>query len=113
MIAGGLTSCALAPPPLTWTKTTSIHTEARDEECSFDILTVRPDRAFDELGIIDVQRGGFTEPLKTAGEFRSSAHPYVCAAGGDAVLAEVNGLGIYVRGTVIRYRPVTATDAAQ
>jgi hypothetical protein len=29
----------------------------------------------------------------------------VCRAGGDAVLAEVNGLGQYVRGTVIRYRP--------
>jgi hypothetical protein len=38
-------------------------------------------------------------------DFKEAAGPFVCAAGGDGVLTEINGLGAYIRGTVIKFRP--------
>lgn len=99
----GLSGCT----NLVFTKTTTVAAPAREATCTFEIFTTRPDRAFDELGIIDVTD---FRP-ETAAEFRNVAQSKVCAAGGDAVLAEVNGYGLYVRGTVIRYRAPTTADA--
>jgi len=81
----------------------------KPDSCSFDVLTTQPDRAFDTLGIVDVGsavlHGGYgTGRPRTAAEFKDLVGSSVCKAGGDAVLAEVNGIGEYVRGTVIRYR---------
>ncbi|MCI0668912.1 MAG: hypothetical protein L0Y64_00470 [Myxococcaceae bacterium] len=100
-----LSGCA---PSYRWAKTTSVQADARESSCSFDILTARPDRAFDELGVLEKEWD-----TNQVDGFRASTQAQVCAAGGDAVLVEVNGLGHYVRGTVIRYRPVTAADTAQ
>jgi hypothetical protein len=46
-------------------------------------------------------------------EFRESVGPSVCANGGDAVVAEINGIGEYVRGTVIRFAAANDAGLAQ
>ena len=85
---------------------------AKAADCSIDVLSTRPDRPFDELGIIDFaggvvgkntgQRSGVPD---SAGELKEKVRPEVCRAGGDAVISEINGVCQYVRATVVRYRP--------
>jgi hypothetical protein len=86
----------------TYTQSTAARAAAKPANCDFDILTARPEEPFDELGVLDCESAGYA-PGSLSG-FRSSIQSKVCVAGGDAVLAEVNGMGKYVRGTVIRYR---------
>ena len=87
-----------------YAQTTSVTAPAKPETCSFDVLSTRPDRPYDELGVLDFS-GDQMAVAKSVTSFRDRVRPHVCGAGGDAVLAEVNGVGYYVRGTVIRYRP--------
>jgi len=89
---------------------TSTQGEPKFYNCPFAVLTTRPPRPFEELGIIDFTGGHFFDGRRTgvpenANEFKSKAAQYVCHSGGDAVLADVNGMGQYIRGTVIRYKP--------
>lgn len=62
---------------------------------------MRPERTFDEIGVVDYQSGVY---VHDAGTFRKVVSSDVCSTGGDAVLAEVSGQGRYMRGTIIRYR---------
>ncbi|MFL5311754.1 MAG: hypothetical protein ACJ79H_15010 [Myxococcales bacterium] len=100
--------CAAQPQ---YMATTSVRAQPKPENCSFDILTTRPQRIFDELGIIDFTGGLIGQNGRRAGlpdnaaELKEKTARSVCDAGGDAVLAEVNGLGQYIRATVIRYKP--------
>jgi len=92
-----------------FTPSTGAKLQPRPDACAFDVLTTQPNRPFDTLGSHDVapavaHGGGSTGRPSSASEFKTVVGPSVCKAGGDAVLAEVNGLGEYVRGTVIRYR---------
>ena len=86
-----------------YTQTTSHVAGPKPEGCVFDLLSVRPDRPFDELGVID-STSGSAYAVSDARSFMEWVRPDVCRAGGDAVIAEVNGLGHYVRGIVIKYR---------
>jgi hypothetical protein len=93
-----------------YTPSSSVRAQAKPDECSFDVLTARPQRQFEELGIIDFT-GGFTGSNgrragvpDSASELKDKAAQTVCRAGGDALLTDVNGLGQYVRATVIRYK---------
>jgi hypothetical protein len=85
-----------------YTRTTAHEAPAKEAGCFFEVLTTRPDRAYDELGVLDCN-GAEAAPRDMA-TFREKIAPMVCGAGGDAVLADVNGAGNYVRGTVILYR---------
>jgi hypothetical protein len=81
-------------------RSTSITAPPKPANCSFDILASRPDRPYDELGVLDPQRAA----LGDQASFREAIRADVCRAGGDAVVAEVSSQGYYVSGTVIRYR---------
>jgi hypothetical protein len=74
---------------------------AKPANCAFAVLTTRPDSSFDEIGILDHSHGPVPDD---AAAFKKSIQKEVCRAGGDAVLVEVNGLGQYIRGTVLRFR---------
>lgn len=39
----------------------------------------------------------------TAEDFREKVTEQVCAAGGDAVITQINGYGCYIRGVVVRF----------
>ncbi len=93
-----------------YTASSSVRAQPKPDNCSFDVLTTRPQRPFEELGIIDFT-GGMTHASgrragvpDSASALRDKAAQTVCRAGGDAILADVNGLGQYVRATVIRYK---------
>lgn len=89
-----------------YTPTTQNAAAAKPANCMFDLLTTRPSRPFVELGVLEPQ--GSQGKQRTAAAFRDSVAADVCRVGGDAVLTEVNGLGDYVRGTVIKYRDEAA-----
>jgi len=86
-----------------FTQTTPRSATRRPLDCVFEVLTRQPDQPFSELGVLDFM-GGAAKAAPDARSFAQSVRRDVCRAGGDAVLAEVNGRGKYIRGTVIKYR---------
>lgn len=96
-----------------FTRTTTAQAAPREPTCAFEVFTTRPDRPYDELGVIeDPKREGWRS-ISRVSDFIDVSRQSVCEAGGDAVLAEVNGMGIYVRGTVIRFRQQGTVTPAQ
>ena len=83
-----------------YTRTGMVQSAPRGANCDFAVLTVAPDRQFDELGVLDAG-GGAAIDIRG---FSEAVGPSVCAAGGDAVLAVKNGRGSYMSGTVIKFR---------
>ncbi|HVU51912.1 MAG TPA: hypothetical protein VHL80_14545 [Polyangia bacterium] len=94
-----------------YTQTTQNAAPPKPESCSFDVLTTRPERPYVELGVLEPQ-GSPGSGAANASDFRSRISDAVCHAGGDAVLTQVNGLGNYVRGTVIKYKEGEAAPVA-
>jgi hypothetical protein len=94
-----------------YTASSSLRAQPKPDNCSFEVLSTRPQRLFEELGIIDFtggviyQNGHRSGVPDSASALKDKAAQTVCRAGGDALLADVNGLGEYVRATVIRYTP--------
>jgi hypothetical protein len=67
------------------------------ENCDFPILTSTPASGFVEIGTID-----FDGLRRTAQGFKYRIQSDVCAAGGDAVVAMINGKGDYIKATVLK-----------
>jgi hypothetical protein len=107
-LLSALAGCSAQPQ---YTQTSTKGAAARPKDCQFDVLTMRPAGAIEQLGIIDFQGGAVSSTGRrnglpdTAADLREKVAPDVCRAGGDAVIAEVNGLGQYLRATVIKYAP--------
>src|SRR5687768_10442284 len=87
--------------PYQYTQTTSSPAVAKPRTCAFEVLTIRPDRPFDELGVLEWS-GGYAP--RSIAEFRTEAARHVCAAGGDALLATSAPGHSYHRASIIRYR---------
>jgi hypothetical protein len=100
-VLAALVLCA-CPISYKFSRTTSASSITKPEGCAFDLLTTHPAQPHVELGVVDFDRGG-TTMASTAQEFMDAVRAQVCAAGGDAVVGEINGHGYYVRGVVIRY----------
>ena len=81
------------------TRTSAEASAAKPANCDFVIATTKADRPYEEIAILDKQ----DSPARDAGEFKERIRKDVCELGGDAVFAEVNGYGQYVRGTVLRW----------
>src|SRR5690348_937401 len=108
----GLSACG---PSAQYTASTPNKYPAKPAGCSFAIVTALPDAPLEQLGILDIQRWG---NVTTASDFKELVSPAVCSVGGDLVVAEVNGYGCYVRGSVFRQRssgapaPASASGAS-
>lgn len=76
----------------------------KPEGCAFDVLDGAPRRAFDEIAIIAPRDIEYGEMAGGSTPYREAVGALVCRAGGDAVVAERDWLGRYIRGTVIKYR---------
>lgn len=86
---------------VTYTLTqTAAHVDPKPAGCDFVIATTKLDREYEEVGILDKNMG----MASTAADFKEFVRPQVCALGGDAVIAEINGYGYYIRGTVVRWK---------
>jgi hypothetical protein len=104
-------ACASASQPK-FTPNSSTRADAKPGDCKFEVLTLPPAQPVDELGIIDfvdgttISRTGRRIGVPdTAAALRQRIASEVCRVGGDAVLGQVNGVGQYIRATVLRYRP--------
>ena len=87
-----------AGPSYTFTKTGTAGA-AKPPSCDFIIATTKVDRAYEEVGILDSKIWA-----ENAAQFKATVQKQVCDVGGDAVYAEVNGNGRYVRGTILRWK---------
>lgn len=101
-----LSSCAFyaVQPRYVLTKT-GTPAAAKPKGCDFAIVTTKVERAYEEVAILDS-----TVTAENAAAFKQAVGPDVCELGGDAVLAEVNGKGGYVRGTVLRWKETAASE---
>ena len=94
-----LSACAMYAPSYKMTKTGGAGL-AKPASCDFIIATTKVDRPYDEIAILDCD----ANKAGDVGAFKESVRAQVCGIGGDAVIAEVNGGGSYVRGTVLRWK---------
>jgi len=84
---------------------------AREPNCRLKLLGMPPGPDYVEIGtIIKGDRSGGAESSHDPAQFVSPVWAKVCAAGADAVVTEVNGLGVVVRGIVFKH--VAPTPAA-
>jgi len=86
-----------------FTRTTTAPAAARPADCQIELFTTPPGKPFVELGALDWHRAYAAALAHNAADFMRAVQPQVCGAGGSAILAQVNGDGAYVRGTVIRF----------
>ncbi len=74
----------------------------RQTGCDFRVLTTAPSGQYEELGVIDVSPGAYGINATTKlNVFKGKIAEHVCAAGGNAALVAVNGLGFYIKATVL------------
>jgi hypothetical protein len=71
----------------------------KPKDCDFAVMTAAPASGYQEIGILDWQSGWAVDKVAF---FKSSVHDQVCMSGGDLVVTEINGVGDYVRGAVLR-----------
>jgi len=96
--------CA-SEPAYAFAPTTGVTAAPKPPDCQVTILDIRPGRPFDEVGrVVAVSHPVYTPTATTAEELYLFVHTQVCQLGGDAVIAEPDGLGRYWGGPVIRYR---------
>lgn len=96
-----LAACATLAPAYKVTRTGTTGA-AKPASCDFIIATTKVDRSYDEIAILDCDPN---RPFASdVAAFKESVRAQVCGVGGDAVIAEVNGYGSYVRGTVLKWK---------
>jgi hypothetical protein len=77
----------------------------KPQGCTFVLLDVPPEQAFDEIGVLAPRDIEYGDMAGGATPFKETVGDQVCAAGGDAVVVERDYTGRYIRGTVIKYKP--------
>jgi hypothetical protein len=80
------------------TVTTSAPVSPKAKGCEFSVTSVRPERAAEDIAILD---SGWCHDIPC---FKEAIRDDVCKVGGDVVVAQTNESGYYVKGTVLRWR---------
>ncbi|WP_444900140.1 hypothetical protein ACJJIX_01835 [Microbulbifer sp. VAAC004] len=89
----------------TFTITGDVSHNAFSKNCEVTVFTIPPKKDFDELGVVEFKLIPFVGYPRTISSAKSQASPLVCANGGNALLLwEANGIGQYLKGTVIRVK---------
>jgi hypothetical protein len=85
-----------------YTQTAAAAAPSRAEGCDFTLIEVLEDPArYEQLGVLEDPRGDWPG---TVDAFKKMARSYVCQAGGEVVVPQINGMGVYVRAVVYRVR---------
>lgn len=72
-------------------------------DCRFDVLTLMPAEGVTEIGTVDIEPGqGGVNTHSRLDSFKREIAPHVCQAGGDVAVAQANGLGWYIKATVLK-----------
>ncbi|XDD51768.1 hypothetical protein AB3N59_08620 [Leptospira sp. WS92.C1] len=80
-------------------KTAMVSFPPKQSDCEFAVITTVPQKKFEEIGVVENQ-----SYVISIADFKKMCQPFVCANGGDAVVALVNGNGIYIKGTIIKFK---------
>jgi hypothetical protein len=83
---------------------TTSPTRAKTATCEFRVVNMIPGGNYEEIATLTVSDKAAESP----DEFKRAVREDVCRVGGDVVVTEINGLGLYVRGTVLRQQPSPA-----
>ena len=78
----------------------------RGPHCDYQVLRSRILEPYEEIGVIDIDAFSMGQMPDNEERFRHVVGPYVCAAGGEAVIPTINIYGHWVIGSVIRFNPV-------
>lgn len=94
-----LAACT-APRTYKLSTTQQVATTPKPANCDFRVVNLPPSGDFDEIATLDF----VYDPAHDPEDFKRSVRDKVCSVGGDVVVSEINGNGLYVRGTVLRLR---------
>ncbi len=72
-------------------------------------INLAPGAGFEEIATLTPSGD---VPARTPDQFKAVVRADVCRVGGDVVVTEVNGLGEYVRGTVLRAQAAAASGSS-
>ncbi len=88
-------------PGYSVSKLSSVEVNAKNTDCDFDVLTVPPQRQYEDIGSLNWDSG---VAVGTAPMLKDAIRSQVCAIGGDAVIGQMNGRGNFIAGSIIRWR---------
>lgn len=87
--------------------------QSKPMNCSFDLVTAMPVDGVTEVGTVDVEPGMWGGNVYTTlGDVRPVLAPHVCKAGGDIAVAQANGLGVYIKATILKRTGAPAAGQA-
>jgi hypothetical protein len=75
----------------------------RAPDCKFEVIAARPTREYQTIGVIDLEAFGARYLPNDEASFRRAIAADVCGAGGDAVIAGINGDKRYIMATVVKW----------
>ena len=104
----GIATAGCASRNYLMTRTGTAPVVSKAPDCDFAILTTHGERAYEEVATLE----GDGQPAVTAVEFQKRVRKQVCELGGDAVVAEVDNQGAYLRGTVLVWKDAPPETAA-
>ena len=79
--------------------------DPRTEECNFHLVDAWPYPGYHQIGVVEYDGSFGSSPTTDHGEFWNQIQAEVCRGGGEVVIAQINGLGWYVRGIVLARVP--------
>jgi hypothetical protein len=102
--ASVLGGCA---PVYRYTATSAARTP-KPANCELQVTASMPSEGYEEIGVFEVTTAATNE----ISVFKTVVAPQACAAGGDLVVTNVNGLGNIVRAVVFAKKRQSASVAA-
>lgn len=93
-------------PTMNYSKSSGKVFNPKASNCDFFVRTTAPKEAFEEIGVINLSPAYYSNGIpvlpNNSDELKGYIREQVCKAGGDAVIGDVNGVGQYVRVTILK-----------
>ncbi len=83
----------------TFSPRTGLHYPPKPDDCNYHLVSAWDEPGYEEIGVVEVDHG---RPATSYNKFWHDIRTEVCRAGGEVVIAQINGVGWYVRGIVLR-----------
>ena len=97
---------AACGPAYRYTRTAEATPASKTLDCDFRVTASLPEGGgYAEIGVFELG----SDSSHRIEDFKKKIHDQVCTAGGDLVVAEINGFGYYVRGIVLKKTGAQAT----
>jgi hypothetical protein len=94
--------CSSIPTSYPYSHTSDRTYTVKSDDCKFKVLSALPSGTYEEIGVFNIVWGDTTRP-SSPNELKAMIGKDLCSAGGDFVVGDVNGYGVYVRATLFKY----------